>query len=134
MIHEKVCEIRWRDMDAFGHVNHGMFTVYLEEARDELLERFLGSEDEMLRLVIRRIEIDFLSQLTQADDEARAVVSVAAVGTTSLRTDEKLYAVSDGRLVATATCILVRLDAAKERPEPFAADLRARLEAGAEPV
>jgi acyl-CoA thioester hydrolase len=134
VIHEKICEIRWRDMDAFGHVNHGMFTVYFEEARDELLQHFLGSTEELMRLVVRRLEIDYLSQLSQTDDEVRVVMRVARVGTTSLQTDERLYARSDGRLVATATCVVVRLDAGFASPEPFPAELRARLEAEAEPV
>ena len=31
----KVVEIRWRDMDNFGHVNNSCYLTYLEEARDE---------------------------------------------------------------------------------------------------
>jgi acyl-CoA thioester hydrolase len=134
VIHEKICEIRWRDMDGFGHVNHGTLTVYFEEARDEFFGLLLGGEEELMRLVVRRLEIDYLSQLSQADDEVRVVMRVQEVGTTSVRTAEELYARSDGRLAATASSVLVRLDAAFERAEPFPPELRARLEAAAQPV
>jgi acyl-CoA thioester hydrolase len=134
MRHEKTCEIRWRDMDGFGHVNHGTLTVYFEEARDEFFALVLGGEDEVMRLVIRRLEIDYLSQLSQADDEVRVVMRVRSIGTTSVTTDEELYARSDGRLAARASCVLVRLDTDFERPEAFPPALRARLEAAAEPV
>src|SRR5438105_3829068 len=57
----KRIEIRWRDLDGFGHVNNSTYLTYLEEARDELLTRLLG--DTVHRVVIRRIEIDFDSGL-----------------------------------------------------------------------
>jgi acyl-CoA thioester hydrolase len=31
-VHEKRIEIRWRDLDAAGHVNNAVFLTYLEEA------------------------------------------------------------------------------------------------------
>ena len=41
-MHEKRIEIRWRDQDAYGHVNNAVYLTYLEEARDEWLEQTLG--------------------------------------------------------------------------------------------
>jgi hypothetical protein len=38
-VHEKQIEIRWRDQDAYGHVNNAVYLTYLEEVRDEWLER-----------------------------------------------------------------------------------------------
>jgi acyl-ACP thioesterase len=34
MEHEKQIEVRWRDLDSYGHVNNVVFLTYLEEARD----------------------------------------------------------------------------------------------------
>src|SRR5437764_9805144 len=78
----KRIEIRWRDLDGFGHVNNSTYLTYLEEARDELLTRLLG--DTVHRVVIRRIEIDFDSGLTQEDDEVDVEVRITAVGRTSI--------------------------------------------------
>ena len=35
---EKRIEIRWRDVDAYQHVNNAVYATYLEECRDEWLE------------------------------------------------------------------------------------------------
>ena len=37
-VHEKRLEIRWSDLDAFGHVNNAVYLAYLEECRDEWLD------------------------------------------------------------------------------------------------
>ncbi len=78
----KRIEIRWRDMDGFGHVNNSTYLTYLEEARDQYLTDLLG--EAVHRIVIRRIEIDFVSGLTQDDDHVDVDVRLTGVGTSSL--------------------------------------------------
>ena len=41
MKHEKRIEIRWRDLDALGHVNNAVYATYLEECCDEWAARAL---------------------------------------------------------------------------------------------
>ena len=43
-MHEKRVEIRWSDVDAFGHVNNAVYATYLEECRDEWLDAAIGGE------------------------------------------------------------------------------------------
>jgi acyl-CoA thioester hydrolase len=40
---EKRIEIRWRDVDAYGHVNNAVYLNYLEEARDAWVQAVLGA-------------------------------------------------------------------------------------------
>ena len=75
----KRIEIRWRDLDGFGHVNNSTYLTYLEEARDQYLTDLLG--ETVHRVVIRRIEIDFVSGLTQDDDYVDVDVRLTGVGT-----------------------------------------------------
>ena len=44
-VHTKRIEIRWRDMDAFRHVNNSVYLTYLEETRDEWFLAVLGNVD-----------------------------------------------------------------------------------------
>jgi len=44
-VHEKRIEVRWRDVDNYGHVNNAVYLTYLEEVRDEWLARTLRAED-----------------------------------------------------------------------------------------
>ena len=128
MRHTKQVEIRWSDVDAFGHVNHTRFATYFEEARDEWADRAAGSWDGVMEFVIRRIEIDYLSQLTQRDDYVLATIALDRIGTTSLVTREEMHAGSDGRLVARGTCVLVHVDAALAGASPIPEAIRVRLD------
>src|SRR3982751_3811505 len=46
-MHEKRIEIRWRDVDAYGHVNNAVYLTYLEEVRDEWLRGRPGEPREL---------------------------------------------------------------------------------------
>src|SRR5690606_7056207 len=67
-LHEKRIEIRWRDMDAYGHVNNAVYLTYLEEVRDEWLDRALDGVGSAWDFVLARVAIDFRSELRQDDD------------------------------------------------------------------
>ena len=66
--HAKEIEIRWSDLDVYGHVNHVVFLTYLEEARDEWLGAALGDPSLVWSFVVARVEIDYRRELTLADD------------------------------------------------------------------
>jgi acyl-CoA thioester hydrolase len=123
----KRIEIRWRDMDGFGHVNNSTYLTYLEEARDEFLTGLLGSET-VHRIVIRRLAIDFRSGLTQADDMVEVSIEIARVGGSSVTTRERIVAVSDGRLAAEAETVVVHTDDARETSAPLPDEARRLLE------
>ena len=61
------------------------------------------------------------------DDPARVKVELDKVGTSSLRTRERIVAGSDGRVALEAVCVSVHLDATKLRSAPLPEALRARL-------
>jgi len=102
----KTIEIRWRDMDNFGHVNNSCYLTYLEEARDEYLTGLLGSET-VHRIVVRKVDIEFVSGLSQDDDTAIAATEVEGIGSSSIRLRESIHAGSDGRLAARASTVVV---------------------------
>ena len=123
---ETVVPLRWGDMDAMRHVNNASYLSYLETAREPWFERLLAADDPM-RWVLRRIEVDFRSQLTFADGSVRVTVALDGIGTRSVRTAERITAESDGRLVAEARTVIVRLDDSGLRSEPIPDGLRAIL-------
>jgi acyl-CoA thioester hydrolase len=107
--HEKEIEIRWRDLDAFAHVNHVVFLTYLEEVRDEWLGRVLGDAELVWGYVIARVEIDYRRELTLEDDVVLARCSLERLGTKSVTTSESV-ATRDGETVAEAKAVLVARD------------------------
>lgn len=122
----KRVEIRWRDLDGFGHVNNSTYLTYLEEARDQYLTGLLG--DAVHRVVLRRLEIDYMSGLTQEDDHVDVSVRLTGIGTSSLRMDEEIVSVRDGRVAATAASVMVHTDASRTASAPWPAEQRAALE------
>jgi acyl-CoA thioester hydrolase len=98
-------EIRWADLDGFGHASHRAYIDFAEEARNAFLDGLVGREHREA-LVIRRLAVDYLAQLTQADDRVGVVIRIEEVGADSLTTAEEVSSAADGRLVARATCVL----------------------------
>jgi acyl-CoA thioester hydrolase len=126
--HEKEIEIRWRDLDAFGHVNHVVFLTYLEEVRDEWLGRTLDDPAGVWAFVIARVEIDYRRELTLADDAVVARCDLERVGTSSCVTREAVLTRS-GELAAEARAVLVARDEATGRSRPLTGEERAALTA-----
>ena len=110
MTHEKEIEIRWRDLDAFNHVNHIVFLTYLEEVRDEWLGRVLDDAALVWGYVIARVEIDYRRELTLEDDVVVARCSLDRLGTKSVVTSEAVVT-RGGETAAEARAVLVARDA-----------------------
>ena len=125
-VHEKRIEIRWRDLDAYNHVNNAVYLTYLEEARDEWLERALGSNDAAWGYVLARVAIDFRRELRQDDDEVVASCALARLGNSSVTTREELRT-RDGELAAEAEAVLVARDPGSGQTRPLSDDERAAL-------
>ena len=127
MEHEKEIEIRWRDLDVYGHVNHVVFLTYLEEARDEWLGRALGDPARVWSYVVARIEIDYRRELRLEDDMVLARCKLRRIGTSSVGTREQL-ATRSGDVVAEAEAVLVARDEETGRSRPLLAEERAAFE------
>jgi acyl-CoA thioester hydrolase len=107
--HEKEIEIRWRDLDAFNHVNHVVFLTYLEEVRDEWLGRVLEDPTLVWGYVIARVEIDYRRELTLEDDAIVARCSLERLGRKSVTTSEAVLTRA-GETAAEAKAVLVARD------------------------
>ena len=125
-MHEKRIEIRWRDLDAYNHVNNAVYLTYLEEVRDEWLERTLGEAGDAWGYVTARVAIDFRRELRQEDDEVVASCTLARLGTSSVTTREELRTVA-GELAAEAEAVLVAVDQDSGKPRPLSDTERAAL-------
>jgi len=127
MEHEKEIEIRWRDLDVYGHVNHVVFLTYLEEARDEWLGLTLGDPTRVWSYVVARIEIDYRRELRLEDDVVLARCALERIGTSSIVTRERV-ATRAGDVAAEAQAVLVARDEDTGRSRPLQDDERAAFE------
>ena len=118
MEHEKEIEVRWRDLDVYGHVNHVVYLTYLEEARDEWLGRTLGDPAEVWSYVVARVAIDYRREVSQADDVVLARCRLGGIGNSSIRTVEQV-ATRSGEIAAEAEAVLVARDPETGRSRPL---------------
>jgi acyl-CoA thioester hydrolase len=116
--------IRWRDVDAYGHVNNAVFLNYLEEARDRLVESLFG--EQAWDFVIARVAIDYRSELNQGDRAVVASCALTGYGTSSVRTAERVRTM-DGRLSAESESVIVARDPETGRSRPLTDDEKATL-------
>jgi len=126
-VHEKEIEIRWRDLDPYGHVNNAVYLTYLEEARDEWLELALGGDGDIWDYVLARVAVDFRRELTQDDDRLVARCALSSLGTSSIRTREELRT-RTGDVAAEAEAVLVARDRETRTTRPLTSTERAALE------
>ena len=117
--------IRWRDVDAYGHVNNAVFLNYLEEARDRLVESLFG--EQAWDFVIARVAIDYRSELNQGDREVTVQCRVTGFGTSSVRTAERVLA-ADGRVSAESESVIVARDPQVGRSRPLTGEEKAILQ------
>jgi len=117
-VHEKRVEIRWSDVDAFGHVNNAVYATYLEECRDEWLDAAIGGEASW-SFVIARLAIDYRRELRLDDDAVLARCTLAGIGTSSVTTREEIRA--GEKVAADAEAVLVARDRQTGRSRPLSA-------------
>jgi acyl-CoA thioester hydrolase len=117
--------IRWRDVDAYGHVNNAVFLTYLEKARDRLVESLFG--ERAWDFVIARVAIDYRSELNQNDREVVVRCGVTDFGTSSVRTAERV-AKADGTVSAESESVIVARDPETGRSRPLTEEERGILE------
>ena len=134
MTHEKRIEIRWRDVDAYRHVNNAVYATYLEECRDEWAARALGDAGDLWDFVLARVAIDFRRELRQEDDAVVVSCRLERLGTSSLTLREEIRKL-DGTLAAQAESVLVARDQQTGASRPLTGAERAALvDALAEPA
>jgi acyl-CoA thioester hydrolase len=129
---ERRIDIRWRDMDAYGHVNNAVYLNFLEEARDAWVQETLGTISDTWNFVLAHVEIDFLSELKQDDGALLVRCTGASLGRSSVRTREEV-AKLDGTMSARAAAVIVPRDPQTGRSRPLTDAERASLEAALEP-
>ncbi len=105
-------EIRWADLDGFGHVSHRAYIDFLEEARNAFLDAAIGADR---RSTASRSAGSRSTTWRSSPRPTTACASSCAsrvVGAGEVTTAEEVYSAADGRLAVRATCVLTTLDAA----------------------
>ena len=124
-VFERPVDVRWRDVDALGHVNHAVFLTYLEEARDA----FYSAPSAVIRSTwLPGLKLTCARRSAIPDRRVTVRIEVERLGTTSLTTRETILTPS-AETAAEARVVTVHWDAANRKPVPFSPAERTELAA-----
>ena len=127
MAHEKRIEIRWSDLDAYGHVNQAVYLTYAEEVLDDWFRSRLGQPaGSVWDHVARRTTIDYRGELRLEDRVALGSAELVSLGTTSVTARVTLSA-PDGRVATELELVVVVIDGKGGAPRPLSEEERAAL-------
>jgi acyl-CoA thioester hydrolase len=117
--HRTTLQVRFRDIDAFGHVNNAVFFSYVEQARIRYLLDVLdsGTTFDRMPLILARVELDYRSPIFFGEEVA-VDTRVDRIGRTSFAMSHRMTAGTDDRLVGDVQSVLVTYDYAAARPIP----------------
>jgi acyl-CoA thioester hydrolase len=112
--------VRFRDVDAFGHVNNAVFLSFAEQGRirylTEALRRPITLTDvEELPLILARLEIDYRAPIFFGET-VEIATQIDWIGDKSFGMSHRLSAGDDAHPVAEVTSVLVSYDYATARP------------------
>ncbi len=110
--------LRWRDVDAFGHVNNAAYLSLLEEVRIRELHSRVGAADASGKFsagsrphaVVARHEIDYLVQLPWTEEPVLVDMWVSRIGTSSCEICHQVRSSSSETIHAQALTTVVYLD------------------------
>ena len=127
MSHQKRIEIRWRDLDSYGHVNQAVYLTFAEEVLDDWFRTKLGRDPGVgWDYVARRTTIDYRGELRLADRAAVGSAELARLGTTSVTVRVTLSA-PNGRVATELELVVVAIDGKGGAARPLTEDERAAL-------
>jgi acyl-CoA thioester hydrolase len=121
---EHQVQMRWRDLDGLGHVNHTVVLTYLEEGRDAwLAEHGIRREE----YVVGRCSVNFRREIDPRWRSVTVQTSVRELGRSSLVTSERILD-NGGEVVVEAEFGLVLWDPQQRGSRPISDEERASLE------
>jgi acyl-CoA thioester hydrolase len=119
-------QVRWRDLDAFGHVNNATFASYLEMARTEAWTALFGGRDALgIPFFVKQLEINYRRPIG-LEDEVRVWLRVSETRGASFTFEYVVEA--GGKVAAEAMTLLACVDKKTGRPVPIEASVQATLE------
>jgi acyl-CoA thioester hydrolase len=117
-------EVRFSDLDAYGHVNSAVYFTYLETARVKLFrEQFEALMRQGIFLLVVRAECDFKIPI-MLGDEVVVTLWLAKAGRASFELEYRLH---DGKetTYATARTTMVSFDSVSKSTLPLPESIRA---------
>ena len=119
--------VRFRDIDALGHVNNAVYFTYMESARTEYwMKLFELRELREVNFIVAHAECDY-KVAARFGDELEVSIWTSSIGNSSFVWDYEIHRSGSGQLVASGKTIQVYYDYAQEKTLPVPDEVRQKL-------
>jgi len=109
--------VRFRDIDAMGHVNNAVYATYLEQARTAYVRDVLGADLSSIPTVLASLSMEFRRPVLLEDGSVTVEIDVPELGESSVPMTYEIRT-EDG-VVAEAESVQVAVDdEGSSRPIP----------------
>ena len=120
-------EVRFRDLDALGHVNNAVYLTYLESARMAFWIQVMKREGlKGMDMILARVEVDYRSPVSFGEF-LDVGVRCASIRRSSFVLESRIVERRTGRLVAEARKVLVHYDYSAGKAVPLPPAMRQKL-------
>lgn len=116
-------DVRYNDIDSYGHVNNAIFGTYVEEGRIDYLEAVVGGDSADITgagdetgMVVANLQLDFERPISLGD-EVTVGVRVPRLGKSSFPFEYEIR--SNGEVAATGETTMVAYDRASASSCPI---------------
>lgn len=100
-------EVRFRDLDAMGHVNNAVYATYLEQTRAIFYDQVIGQPLHQVDTVLVHLEIDFKRPIEYGENVV-IEMGFERIGTSSITNSYRVR--TDDEIAATAETVQVVID------------------------
>ena len=116
--------VRWRDLDAFNHVNNANYLTYLEEARLQWLRHVPGWFDEQSMPVLAASEINYRRPI-EWPAQLHVELTCERLGNSSITLAHRIVnADDDTQLYSDGKVVMVWMNPATGKPVPLPQSIR----------
>jgi len=116
--------VRWRDLDAFNHVNNSNYLTYLEEARLQWLRHVPGWFDEQSMPVLAASEINYRRPI-EWPAQLHVELTCERLGNSSITLAHRIVdADDDTQLYSDGKVVMVWMNPATGKPVPLPQSIR----------
>ena len=121
-------DVRFRDLDALGHVNNAVYFTYFEEGRKSLFQKLFGNTDPYeFRFILAHICCDYLIP-AKLNDRLTLHVTVGEIGNKSFKLSyELLDRIDESIIFAKGESVQVCFDYKRNRSIPVSNSLKNKL-------
>jgi acyl-CoA thioester hydrolase len=111
--------LRWRDLDAFNHVNNSNFLTYLEEARIRWFASWEGEwVTDTTAPLLAAVQLNYRQPIPYPADVAVELFT-ERLGTSSVTIGHRIVSGDGSTLYADGHVVMVWIDRATGRPTPL---------------